>query len=123
MMITSNIAFYPCINLIDTDDFYAGLIGLEMVFSDESSRIYSTGRGYFGFVQYPDRQAASGHLCLSLNCPDRDAVDAQYRRILDAGGQPEGQPKCHPGHPVYSFFLKDPNGYLVEFQKIDGIQL
>jgi hypothetical protein len=24
----------------------------------------------------------------------------------------------HPRFPVYSFFLKDPNGYTLEFQKI-----
>ena len=122
-MIVSNIAFYPCANLNKTDEFYSGIIGLKTVFSDETSRVYSTGQGNFGFVQYPDGQTASGRLCLSINCSDRLSVDDQYRRIIGVGGKPESAPAMHAIHPVYSFFIKDPNGYLVEFQKINNVSL
>ena len=29
-------------------------------------------------------------------------------------------PRRHPLFPVYSFFVTDPDGYLVEFQKTDA---
>jgi len=28
-------------------------------------------------------------------------------------------PQKHPRFPVYSFFLSDPNGYTLEYQKVD----
>ena len=34
-----------------------------------------------------------------------------------------GKPARHPKFPVYSFFFSDPDGYLLEFQKIvDDVQ-
>ena len=50
-------------------------------------------------------------------------LDAEYQRICALGIQPQSAPAQHPSQPVYSFFLEDPNGYTVEFQKIDGFQL
>lgn len=122
-MITSSVAFYPCLDLLKTQEFYTRVIGLQTVFSTETVRIFSTGHGSFAFVQYGDAQAASGRLCLSLNCASREDVDAEYRRILALGIQPKSSPAQHPFQPVYSFFLEDPNGYTVEFQKIDGLNL
>lgn len=122
-MITSLVSFYPCLNLAETQDFYTRVIGLQTVFSTETVRIFGTGRGSFAFVQYGDNQTPSGKLCLSLNCAIREDVDAEYRRILALGVQPMSHPAQHPSQPVYSFFLEDPNGYTVEFQKIDGLDL
>lgn len=122
-MITSMVAFYPCLDLAKTQDFYTKVIGLQTVFSTETVRIFGTGHGSFAFVQYGDGQTASGKLCLSLNCASREDVDAEYQRILALGIQPKSQPAPHSSQPVYSFFLEDPNGYTVEFQKIDGLNL
>jgi len=122
-MITSNVAFYPCVSIEETEAFYKDIIGLELVFSGEKSRIFSAVKGHFGFVQYADAKAAEGRLCLSLNCGSEADVDAQYDRIVALGAKPLDKPKAHETHPVYSFFIPDPNGYLVEFQKIRGVVL
>lgn len=122
-MITSALAFYPCLDLAETEAFYTQTVGLKTVFSSESVRIFSANRGYFGFVSYEDGNIPCGHLCLSLNCANREAVDAEYQRLLSLGVQPKSAPAQHPAQPVYSFFLEDPNGYTVEFQKIDGVSL
>ena len=122
-MITSNVAFYPCVSIAETERFYTDIIGLKTVFSGPGSRIFSCVGGHFGFVEYPDRKAEPGRLCLSLNCGSEAEVDEEYARVLSAGGRPESAPALHPKQPVYSFFLRDPSGYLVEFQKVQGARL
>jgi len=122
-MITSNIAFYPCASIEETEAFYINIIGLVKVFSSERARIFSAKKGYFGFMEYPDKQVASGRLCLSLNCQSEEYVDMHYDRIISLGAELLGKPKKHATEPVYSFFIKDPNGYLVEFQKIEGMDI
>jgi len=122
-MITSNIAFYPCVCIEDTDAFYTNIIGLEKVFSSEKARIFSAVRGHFGFMEYADKKAATGRLCLSLNCSSEEHVDMYYDKIISRGAKPQDRPKIHATEPVYSFFVKDPNGYLVEFQKIQGLDI
>ena len=74
-------------------------------------------------LQYADAKAAEGRLCLSLNCASEADVDAEYDRIIARVAKPLDKPKAHESHPVYSFFIPDPNGYLVEFQKIRGVVL
>lgn len=122
-MITSCIAFYPCLDLSATEAFYTQVIGLRTVFASDTVRIFYANGGSFGFVAYGDGEIPHRHLCLSLNCTNRVDVDAEYRRILALGVQPQSIPAQHPSQPVYSFFLEDPNGYTVEFQKIEGISL
>ena len=97
--------------------------GLRTVFASDTVRIFHAKQGYFAFVAYGDGEIPRKHLCLSLNCIDRDSVNAEYQRICALGIQPQSAPAQHPSQPVYSFFLEDPNGYTVEFQKIDGFQL
>ena len=123
LMITSNIAFYPCISIEETEAFYKNIIGLELVFSGGKARIFSAVKGHFGFVEYPDKKAATGRFCLSLNCSNEEYVDLEYDRIVALGAKPLDKPKVHENHPVYSFFIEDPNGYLVEFQKIKNFSL
>ena len=122
-MITSNIAFYPCKNIEETEIFYSQLIGLKLVYAFGKSRVFSANKGHFGFVQYEGNEAAIGRLCLSLNCEKKEDVDTEYKRIIALGGKPEGEPVQHADFPVYSFFIKDPNGYLAEFQKIEGMDI
>ncbi len=122
-MITSSISFYPCISIEETDKFYSEVIGLEKVFENGSSRIFSCVKGHFGFVCYDGQSAVTDRLCLSLNCDSEASVDKEYERITSLGIETLGTPSMHPNHPVYSFFIKDPNGYLVEFQKLQNLSL
>ena len=128
-MITSNIAFYPCVSIEETERFYRDIIGLELVFSDGKARIFSAVKGHFGFVEYADKTAAVGRLCLSLNCASETDVDAEYERLVSIEAYADGRrpslhaPRKHEHFPVYSFFIKDPNGYFVEFQKIRGVDI
>ena len=122
-MITSCMAFYPCLDLAKTEMFYTQVVGLRTVFASDTVRIFHAKQGYFAFVAYGDGKIPRKHLCLSLNCANRESVDAEYQRICALGIQPQSAPAQHQSQPVYSFFLEDPNGYTVEFQKIDGFQL
>ena len=111
MAIESSVVFLPVKDIEETTRFYRDLIGLPVaqVQSGGLCRIFDTGYGYFGFCQYSDgRPLPNGPkgVCLSFNCRDEEDVDAHYREFTQRG------------LPVYSFFLTDPNGYNVEFQKI-----
>lgn len=67
-MITSCIAFYPCLDLSATEAFYTQVIGLRTVFASDTVRIFYANGGSFGFVAYGDGEIPHRHLCLSLNC-------------------------------------------------------
>lgn len=122
-MITSTLCFYPSSDLKSTTRFYTEVIGLSPVMEDEGQCVFSSGKGNIGFVNYGDGVTASGHICISFNCESREAVDAEYERITKMGHSVRTFPAKHPRFPVYSFFLEDPNGYTVEFQKIDLLDL
>ena len=56
-------------------------------------------------------------VCLSLNLASDEEVDAYYDLVKEKA-EVHQAPAMHPVYPVYSFFLKDPDGYLVEFQRV-----
>ena len=81
--------------------------------------IFDTGYGFWGFCQYDDgREPLSGPqgVCLSLNLSSDEEVLETYQRYKDSCTVYR-EPTRHPRFPVFSFFLLDPDGYLVEFQK------
>lgn len=122
-MITSTLCFYPTSDLEATARFYTEIIGLTITMKNETQCVLSTAKGNIGFVNYGDGILADGHVCISFNCESRKAVDCEYERIRNLGHSVRTTPAEHPRFPVYSFFLEDPNGYTVEFQKIDGVGL
>lgn len=117
MAITSSISFYPCFDIEETTRFYSQLLGLPLYEDQGSARIFDTGYGYWGFCQYDDRTPQPAGLCLSLNCESIEDVDAHFAR-LSPHCQVVAPPARHPKFPVYSFFIRDPNGYTVELQKL-----
>lgn len=120
MAILSSVSFYPCSSIAATHHFYSELLGLPLHNDQGKAKIYDTGYGYWGFVEYGDRRPNPYGLCLSLNCEDQEDVDRHYALLLEKGLSPLEPPHRHVQFPVYSFFIKDPDGYLVEFQKILG---
>ena len=117
---SSGVVFLPCGDIGATTRFYHGALGLEIAETQgDSVVIFDTGCGYWGFCRYADGRAPlSGPqgVCLSINLESEQAVADAYARLKDrcAVYRP---PARHPTLPVYSFFLLDPDGYLVEFQK------
>ena len=116
----SSVIFFPCRDITETKKYYSQVLGLP-VYKDLGSTVwFDCGYGYLAFVDYgPERAMASG-ACISFNLPTTRAVDEMYE-TLSRSDVPvlglEGPPEHHPKFPVYSFFLSDPNGYVLEFQK------
>ena len=65
----------------------------------------------------PARGGGNG-VCLSLNCKDREEVEARWRKAVALGAQAVSPPAEHARFPVYSCFVEDPDGYRVEFQVV-----
>lgn len=117
-MIESCVTFFPVSDLARTVRFYTEVVGLRIHQDQGGCVIFDCNQGYWGFCQYDDGRPLASGVCMSLNCSTTDEVDEQYRRLTAAGVQTLGAPAMHPKFPVYSFFFRDPDGYLLEFQKI-----
>ena len=116
----SSVIFLPVSNIKETYHFYHEILGLPIDQKQgDSLYIFDTGYGYWGFCQYTDgRKPLSGPqgVCLSFNLENDQAVFLAYEKYKDQCSVYK-EPARHPVFPVYSFFLQDPDGYLVEFQK------
>ena len=123
LAIENSVVFFPCRDIQETDAFYRGIVGLRKVQEQSGGicRIYDTGYGYWGFCQYGDGRPIPGGptgVCLSLNCRDEQDVDRLYEEMKAKGAPIASPPQKQANFPVYAFFLWDPNGYRVEFQRI-----
>lgn len=121
MSINSSIVFLPVSDIKDSYHFYHDILKLPVYQKQgDSLYIFDTGYGYWGFCQYQDgRKPFSGAkgVCLSLNLASDEEVISRYEELKDVVTVIK-QPALHPDFPVYSFFIADPDGYLVEYQKI-----
>ena len=117
-MIESCITFLSVSDLKRTVQFYTEVIGLTLWKDMDNCFIFDCGKGYWGFCPYEDGRPLATGTCMSLNCTDCAEVDEQYQRLTALGITTQGKPARHPKFPVYSFFFSDPDGYLLEFQKI-----
>ena len=119
--IESSIVFLPVTDIEKTVHFYHEILKLPIHQKQgDSLYIFDTGYGYWGFCQYDDnRRPLSGPkgVCLSLNLKDNEEVLQKYEELKDKV-RIYKEPCQHEKYPVYSFFILDPDDYLVEFQKI-----
>lgn len=121
MKADSSVIFLPCTDIRKTVSFYHDLLHLPVEQKQgDSLYIFDTGYGYWGFCQYQDgRKPLSGPqgVCLSLNLKDDEEVRNRYEELRDHC-RIYRSPQKHQQFPVYSFFISDPDGYLVEFQNV-----
>ena len=119
-MIKSSVVFLPVSDIEKTYVFYHKILGLKVHQKQgDSLYIFDTGYGYWGFCQYGDGRAPlSGEkgVCLSLDLESNEEVLEKYEKLKDKV-RIYKKPAMHPTFPVYSFFILDPDDYLVEFQK------
>ena len=117
----TSVLFLPCSDIRKTEHFYHDILGFPIAERQgDNLLIFDTGCGYWGFCQYSDgRPLLSGPqgVCLSINMKNPDDVLARYE-VLKDNVFIYKDPAWHPRFPVFSFFVLDPNGYLVEFQHV-----
>lgn len=123
-MAESLIIFLPVKDIEKTKDFYINIAEFNLYKSQSGGKclIFDSGYGYIGFCEYNDgRKALSGEkgVCISVNLESRKAVDEKYIEVKKSDVVIEGEPKHLDKFGVYSFFVRDPDDYRLEFQKLD----
>jgi predicted enzyme related to lactoylglutathione lyase len=98
--------------------FYRDALSLPLVHDEGPARIFRVAPGgYLGVcVASEERPSVPQGICLSLVIDD---VDGVYARLEAAGVATKGPPEALPQFGIYSFFLQDPDGHLVEVQRFD----
>lgn len=95
--------------------FYAETLGLELVLDQGACRIFrAAGEGFLGVCTNPARAVVPEGFTLTFVSPD---VDAWHHRLAAAGVAIEGPPRENPAFRIYNFVARDPDGYLIEFQR------
>ena len=121
----TSVVFMPCSDIRETEHFYHQVLGFRIIErQSDNLLVFDTGYGYWGFCRYTDgRKPLSGPqgICLSLNLESEEAVLEAYEQYKESCKVYKA-PQKHPQFPVFSFFLLDPDGYLVEFQKTEGAE-
>ena len=99
-----------------TAEFYADKIGLKCLRDEGGARIFATAdNAAIGVCQaFAERVVEPRGGMISIVTDD---VDAWYRQLLDRGVEIEQAPHRLEQFGIYSFFVTDPNGYVIEFQQ------
>lgn len=95
--------------------FYEDVLGFELALDQGGCRIYHiTGqKAYVGICERATPRTPDG-VIFTIVTQD---VDGWYERITSKGVTCEGAPKVTEEYGIYHFFVRDPNGYLVEVQR------
>ncbi|HUV21222.1 MAG TPA: VOC family protein [Gammaproteobacteria bacterium] len=98
--------------------FYAEALGLKCIREEDGARIFATAANAAIGVcaAFADRVVEPKGGMISLVCND---VDAWYQRLVDKGVTIAGPPHRLERFGIYTFFVTDPNGYVIEFQQFD----
>jgi catechol 2,3-dioxygenase-like lactoylglutathione lyase family enzyme len=109
------VMFLPTDNHQKIIDFYEGVLGLELVRDQTLCRIYKTGpTSYLGFCERGYTIPTDFRVVITLLIDD---VDGVYKLLKARNIAIESEPELSERFNVYQFFVRDPNGYLVEIQR------
>jgi len=93
--------------------FYEGVLGLRLALDQGACRIYAVAdHACLGLCTRADAARPDG-IILTLVTDDVDGWYARLRERVDIAHPP----RLHPDHGIYHFFLRDPDGYLLEIQR------
>ena len=101
-----------------TAKFYSQILGLRCVRESDQVRIFATAPGAaIGLCRaFGDRVVEPKGGMISIVSDD---VDRWYRQLLERGAIIAAAPRRLPQFGIYTFFISDPNGYIIEFQQFD----
>ena len=110
-------------DLDSTVEFYAEALGLECIRDEGDARIFATATsaaigvcGAFADPAFVNRVVEPKGGMISIVTDD---VDAWYRRLVEKGITVAGPPHRLEQFGIYTFFVSDPNGYVIEFQQFE----
>lgn len=114
MKFDANITFLPVTDLQRSHEFYSDRLGLELVLDQVTCRIYGVaGQAFVGVCQRDDAASQDGLIVTFVT----DEVDEWYAEL--AGDLEIEAPKLNPKYDIYHFFLRDPDGHLIEVQRFE----
>ena len=115
--IVDQITFLYTNDLDSTSKFYEHVIGLDLILDQGSCRIYHTcTNSYLGFCKKHNREGSHSDIIFTLVTPD---VDEWYGYLSSQGICIEKPPERNPRYNIYHFFIRDPNGYVIEIQRFN----
>ncbi|TCL01595.1 catechol 2,3-dioxygenase-like lactoylglutathione lyase family enzyme [Shimia isoporae] len=102
----------PCVS------FYRDALGLDVVRDAGTAMIFATGDGArIGVCEvFADRVVEPKGGMITLLVDGEASVDTWFARLEAAGVVAQGPPEKMERFGIYSFFVQDPNGYLIEVQ-------
>jgi len=105
-------------DLDSTAEFYADALGLECIRDEGAARIFATAASAAIGVccAFENRVVEPKGGMISIVTDD---VDTWYRRLVEKGITVAGPPHRLEQFGIYTFFVTDPNGYVIEFQQFD----
>ena len=113
--IDQKVTFLGTSDLEATAAFYEGVLELPLILDQGTCRIYQVaGDAFLGFCRHLPSGSKSRSVILTLVSQE---VDAWYAYLLETGIGVEEQPFLNPTYNIYHFFLRDPDGYLIEIQQ------
>jgi catechol 2,3-dioxygenase-like lactoylglutathione lyase family enzyme len=112
--IDASITFLKTRDMDKTTEFYIDSLGFHLVLDQGKCKIFHAGSSaYLGFCQ-TDGETGSSEVILTFVLDD---VDEACSHMEKAGIQIEVRPRYNPQYHIYQFFIRDPNGYLLEIQR------
>lgn len=104
-------------DLHQSERFYRDVLGLECTRDEGKARIYRTaGDAAIGVCEiFEDRVVEPKGGMISLVTDD---VDGWYQKLKQSGVEAE-PPHRLDQFGIFTFFVKDPSGYVIEFQQFD----
>ena len=97
-------------------EFYEELMGFPLVLDQGKCRIVQITKsrgGYLGYCEADGRSKESRGVILTFVTTD---VDTWYQDLERMDLDLLGEPKVNQTFGIYHFFIKDPDGYLLEIQ-------
>lgn len=117
-VITGQISWVYTERLAPCVAFYRDALGLDVVLDAGTAMIFATSDGArVGVCEtFEDRVVEPKGGMITLLVDGVAAVDAWYARLEAAGVDVQGPPEKMERFGIYSLFVRDPNGYLIEVQ-------
>jgi len=115
--IAEQITFLYTADLASTADFYENTFGLKLWLDQGTCRIYQVNdHAFLGFCEREEVQKEHRDVIFTIVTPKLSDVDKWYEYLKGQNVHFENPPAENCKYAIYHWFLRDPNGYLIEIQ-------